>query len=279
MVRRFRVTANGGHDLWDEAMVRPLLLTIAVAFAAIFAHGCPSGGREKPAGGDAIVIEPTNSHDEAAETSQARQRMVRDQIEARAIEDPAVLAAMRAVPRHLFLPEAAREAAYEDHPVPIGHEQTMSQPFIVALMSELAEVEEGDRVLEVGTGSGYQAAILEEMGARVWSIEIVEPLAKGAAGLLAELGHDRVTVRHGDGYGGWPEEGPFDVIMLTAAPPQIPEPLLEQLAPGGRLVAPVGRHYQELVVVTAGLDGLQGRKILPVRFVPMTGRVLESPTP
>lgn len=243
--------------------------------AMVMAAGCPTGGRE-PSAGTEVVVEPGDAASDARRTTEAREAMVTDQIESRGVSDPRVLSAMRAVPRHVFLPEHARHAAYDDHPVPIGHDQTISQPFIVAYMSELAQVKEGDRVLEIGTGSGYQAAILEEMGARVFSIEIVEPLAKSAADLLRELGHDGVTVRHGDGYAGWPEEAPFDAIVLTAAPPEIPDPLLEQLAPGGRLVAPVGRHYQELVVITAGPDGLVGEKVLPVRFVPMTGRAQDE---
>lgn len=246
--------------------MRPVLVVAVI----VFATGCPGSGPETPGPADRVEAEASGAP--APESSREREGMVIDQIEARGISDPRVLAAMRAVPRHRFLPEHARQAAYEDHPVPIGHGQTISQPFIVAYMTQLAEVEEGDRVLEIGTGSGYQAAVLAEMGARVYSIEIVEPLAKSAAALLRELGYDRVTVRHGDGYEGWPEEAPFDVVMLTAAPPQIPRPLVDQLAEGGRLVAPVGRHYQELVLATKGPDGLVGEKVLPVRFVPMTGR-------
>lgn len=216
---------------------------------------------------------PAGASEQEAIRREARERMVRDQIEARGVEDPAVLAAMRAVPRHRFLPEELRGVAYDDHPVRIGHGQTISQPYIVALMTELSQIEPGDRVLEIGTGSGYQAAVLEEMGAEVFSIEIIEPLAESATKLLRELGHDRVTVRFADGYEGWPEEAPFDVVLLTAAPPQIPRPLVDQLAPGGRLVAPVGVHYQELVRLRSGPEGLVAEKILPVRFVPMTGRV------
>lgn len=204
--------------------------------------------------------------------SPARERMVREQIEARGIGDPAVLAAMRRVPRHLFMPEQVRHLAYEDHPVPIGYGQTISQPYIVAFMSELARVEPGDRVLEIGTGSGYQAAILDALGAEVFSIEIVEPLARRAEQTLGELGHSNVRIRSGDGFAGWPEEAPFDRIVLTAAPPRIPQPLIDQLAPGGRLIAPEGRHDQELMVLTKGEQGVVRESVLPVRFVPMTGR-------
>lgn len=259
-------------------MRRFLRLVVGLCLTTVL--GCPTSGRDTPAGPEVAAEDPVDTARDAEARSEAREKMVTDQIEARGVSDPRVLAAMRRVPRHLFLPEDARHAAYEDHPVPIGYDQTISQPFIVAYMSELAKVKEGDRVLEIGTGSGYQAAILEEMGAEVFSIEIVEPLAKSAEQLLRELGHDRVKVRHGDGYAGWPEEAPFDVVLLTASPPKIPDPLIEQLAPGGRLVAPVGRHYQELVVITAGPDGLVGEKVLPVRFVPMTGRAQsESPSP
>ena len=198
--------------------------------------------------------------------------MVRTQIEARSIHDPRVLRAMRTVPRHLFVPPAQRPQAYADHPLPIGREQTISQPYIVALMSELAAVGPGDRVLEVGTGSGYQAAVLAAMGCEVRSIEIIESLADEAGRRLADLGYD-VEVRAGDGYAGWPSASPFDAILITAAPPRIPEPLLEQLAVGGRLVAPVGVGVQVPTVVERTADGLREEAVLPVRFVPMTGKV------
>ena len=250
-------------------MMGPWRFVLPAWILAVVGLGCPPSGRDAPA--PAPVPEPVTVAAEDA-TAAAREAMVRTQIEPRGVKDPLVLDAMRRVPRHLFIPEHARHAAYEDHPVPIAHGQTISQPFIVAVMSELAGVKPGDRVLEIGTGSGYQAAILDEIGVEVWSIEIVEPLARSASALLRELGHDGVTVRHGDGYAGWPDEAPFDAILLTAAPPEIPEPLLDQLAPGGRLVAPVGRRFQELVVVTAGPDGREREVVFPVRFVPMTGR-------
>ncbi|MCA9718559.1 MAG: protein-L-isoaspartate(D-aspartate) O-methyltransferase [Myxococcales bacterium] len=197
--------------------------------------------------------------------------MVREQIAARGVADKNVLRAMRTVPRAAFVPTRARALAYEDHPLPIGHAVTISQPYIVALMSELAAVTPGDRALEIGTGSGYQAAVLAELGAEVYSIEIIEPLATAARATLAELGYTRVHVRHGDGYRGWPEQAPFQVIILTAAPPAIPAPLLEQLAPGGRLVAPVGERHQELVVIRRTPRGFRRESVIPVRFVPMTG--------
>jgi protein-L-isoaspartate(D-aspartate) O-methyltransferase len=201
----------------------------------------------------------------------ARARMVSEQIAARGVKDARVLDAMRTVERHQFVPEAERREAYDDHPLPIGHRQTISQPYIVALMTELAQVGPGERVLEIGTGSGYQAAILSVLAKEVWTIEIVEPLAREAADRLARLGYRNVTVRAGDGYAGWPEKAPFDAILLTAAPPEIPAPLLAQLAPGGRLVAPVGDFSQDLVVVERTPSGDRTRRVAPVLFVPMTG--------
>lgn len=204
---------------------------------------------------------------------QERLHMVSRQIEARDVRDPRVLGAMRKVPRHLFVPEAERPHAYDDRPLPIGYRQTISQPYIVALMSELAEVKPGDRVLEVGTGSGYQAAVLAEMGVRVFSIEIVEPLAKRATATLDALGYGtKVKVRAGDGYAGWPAHAPFDAIVVTAAPPKIPEPLKQQLKIGGHLVIPVGDYFQRLKVVTRTKKGFRERSVAPVRFVPMTGK-------
>ncbi|UCE88062.1 MAG: protein-L-isoaspartate(D-aspartate) O-methyltransferase [Deltaproteobacteria bacterium] len=199
--------------------------------------------------------------------------MVAEQIEARGVTDPRVLAAMRTVPRHAFVPESVREDAYRDHPLPIGHGQTISQPYIVAVMTELARVEAGARVLEVGTGSGYQAAVLAELTDAVYTIEIVEGLANAAARTLAELGYGSVRTRHGDGYRGWPEAAPFDAILVTAAAPAVPPALLEQLRVGGRLVIPVGDAYQELEVHTRTAEAVEVRRALPVRFVPMTGEI------
>jgi len=202
--------------------------------------------------------------------------MVRRQIEARGVRDARVLEAMRKVPRHRFMPESQRAHAYDDRPLPIAHGQTISQPYIVALMSELADVKPGDTVLEVGTGSGYQAAVLAEMGVKVFSIEIIEPLAKQATATLSELGYgNKVEVRHGDGYAGWPGRAPFDAVIVTAAPPKIPKPLKQQLKVGGRLVIPVGKHYQSLIRVTRTKDGFREESVIPVRFVPMTGKAQE----
>jgi len=198
--------------------------------------------------------------------------MVQQQIEPRDVRNPAVLQAMRSVPRHLFMPEGVRDMAYEDHPVPIGYGQTISQPYIVAVMTELLEPGKDHRVLEIGTGSGYQAAVLAGLVKHVYSIEIVPELARSASATLAHLGYRNVTVRHGDGYKGWPEEAPFDRIIVTAAPPEIPQALLDQLRPGGKLVAPVGSTVwgQDLVVVDKTAQGkLRRRSVFPVMFVPM----------
>ena len=210
---------------------------------------------------------------EAADFRADRERMVREQIESRGITNAQVLAAMRQVPRHEFVPEQWIDAAYEDHPLPIGHGQTISQPYIVALMTELLQPARGAKVLEVGTGSGYQAAILAEMGAEVWSIEILEPLATEAAARLKRLGYHKVHVKRGDGYLGWPEQAPFDGIMVTAGADHIPPPLIEQLKAGGRMVIPVGEAHaeQSLLLVEKALDGkISTRNVAPVLFVPLT---------
>jgi protein-L-isoaspartate(D-aspartate) O-methyltransferase len=201
--------------------------------------------------------------------------MVREQLESRDIRDTRVLQAMRAVPRHAFVPERYQNEAYDDHPLPIEAEQTISQPYIVALMTQLAALAPGQKVLEVGTGSGYQAAVLAQLGARVWSIEIVEELATTARERLRALGY-AVQVRHGDGYAGWPEVAPFDAILVTAAPPSVPEPLEQQLAVGGRLIVPVGRGSQELLLITRTETGYEQQHVLPVRFVPMTGKAQDG---
>jgi len=198
--------------------------------------------------------------------------MVSRQIEARGVRHPDVLDAMRSVPRHRFVPPDLRSAAYRDGPLSIGLEQTISQPYIVAVMTELLQPSRTMRCLEVGSGSAYQAAVLAELVDRVFTIEILPELARRAANQLAELCYDNVRSRVGDGFDGWPEEAPFDGILVTAAPAEIPRPLLDQLAPGGRLVIPLGRGSQDLVLVTRSGDELERRSVLPVRFVPMTGK-------
>jgi len=203
-----------------------------------------------------------------------REAMVARQIAGRGVKDRKVLAAMRRVQRHLFVPPGQRASAYADHPLPIGEDQTISQPYIVGLMSEALRLKPGARVLEIGTGSGYQAAILGELASEVYTIEIVRPLGERARRLLSRLGYKKIHVRIGDGYVGWPEKAPFDAIILTASPVKIPQPLTRQLKVGGTLVAPVGpAGDQRLIRLTRGKDGrIKRTHLLDVRFVPMTGK-------
>ena len=208
-----------------------------------------------------------------AERHSERLGMVARQIAARGVHDPLVLEALRNVPRHWFVPEALAARAYDDGPLPIGEQQTISQPYIVALMTEALQLRPGERVLEIGTGSGYQAAVLSEITPAVWSIEIVPALHASAVAAFGRHGYDTIRCRLGDGYAGWPEAAPFDAIIVTAAPQHVPPALVEQLAVGGRLCIPVGPpHDQELLVLTREDDGsLSRRTLAPVRFVPMTG--------
>lgn len=206
-----------------------------------------------------------------------RKRMVDTQIIARGVKDSLVLNAMNKVPRHEFVPESHKKYSYIDDPLPIGSEQTISQPYIVALMTELLKVDNNtSRVLEIGTGSGYQAAVLAEIVKEVYTIEIIPELAERAEKDLKRLGYKNVFVKCGDGYRGWKEHSPFDAIIITAAPPKIPEPLIEQLQIGGRMVLPLGDAYQELIVVIKTKDGYKTEENIPVRFVPMTGEVREK---
>ncbi len=201
-----------------------------------------------------------------------RDRMVSEQIISRGIKDQAVLAAMRRIPRHRFVPALYSAFAYHDGPVPISHGQTISQPFVVALMSDALALQGAKKVLEIGTGSGYQAAVLAEIVPNVFTIEIVEPLATEAAQTLAELGYRNIHTRVGDGYQGWPEEAPFDAIIVTASSEQVPQPLLDQLAVGGRLILPVGKAFQELqelVLYRRTTDGYERTRLSLVRFVPL----------
>jgi len=199
-----------------------------------------------------------------------RERMVQRQIVARGLTDPAVRGALRSVPRHRFVPEVSPELAYADRPLPIGHDQTISQPYIVARMTALVRPDSADRVLEVGTGSGYQAAVLASIVDSVYTIEIIPDLAASATERLRRLGYDNVVVRNGDGFDGWPARAPFDAIVVTAAPDAIPPPLLDQLAEGGRMIVPVGPAggTQDLTLVTNDNGKLTRRTLAPVRFVP-----------
>jgi protein-L-isoaspartate(D-aspartate) O-methyltransferase len=198
-----------------------------------------------------------------------KQRMVGQQLQGRGITDARVLDAMRKVKRHLFVPAYLRDAAYEDRPLPIGHGQTISQPYVVAYMTQALRVGPDDRILEIGTGSGYQAAVLAEIAKEVYSVEILEPLADSARLRLEEMGYENIKVRQGDGYRGWREHAPFDAIIVTAAPPEIPQGLANQLKVGGRMVVPIGLFYQELYLITRTETGFEKEVLLPVAFVPM----------
>ncbi len=206
----------------------------------------------------------------AADLAAQRQRMVEQHLKARGIKDERVLAAMAKVPREEFIPADARPSAYEDGPLPIGYDQTISQPYVVAFMTEQLRPKRSDRVLEIGSGSGYQAAILGELVAEVYTIEIVEPLAKSAEATLQRLGYNNVHIKAGDGYKGWPEEAPFDAIIVTCAPENVPQPLVDQLKDGGRMVIPVGERFaQQLYLLEKKNGQLKESVTLPVRFVPM----------
>ncbi len=198
-----------------------------------------------------------------------RNEMVLKQLKARDITDDRVLEVMGKVPRHLFVPDKYRHSAYDDHPLPIGYDQTISQPYIVAYMTQALKLQGDERALEIGTGSGYQAAVLAELCAQVYSIEIVPQLAQSAAKRLKNLGYNNVRVKAGDGYKGWKEYAPYDVIIVTAAPPELPKPLVKQLKIGGRIVIPEGDYFQVLRLYTKTEKGLERENLLPVRFVPM----------
>lgn len=248
-----------------QAVVFPLLGVLLIVLGTT---GCRAETIEKD-GNTVSLSTPTKA--ESARYAEERQRMVAEQIAARGVKDMLVLSAMRTVPRHEFVPDELRSAAYRDSPLPIGENQTISQPYIVALMTEALQLEGGEKVLEVGTGSGYQAAVLDEIADTVFSIEIIPSLAVRAESTLTRVGYGDVHVRTGDGYRGWPEMAPFDAVIVTAAPNHVPQPLLEQLAVGGRLVLPVGKRRQVLQVWTRTATGFETRNLVPVQFVPMTG--------
>ncbi len=202
-----------------------------------------------------------------------RARMVTTQIEKRGVKSDKVLEAMRKVPRHLFVPKKVRGSAYDDTPLSIGFGQTISQPYIVGLMTECLDLQGGEKILEVGTGSGYQAAVLAEIADSVFTVEIIAQLASRAENLLHEMNYNNIYVRHGDGYEGWPEQAPFDGIIVTAAPGHIPQPLVDQLKIGGRMIIPVGEWYQELILLRKKSPKKVSKEaVIPVRFVPMTGK-------
>jgi protein-L-isoaspartate(D-aspartate) O-methyltransferase len=239
-------------------MIKKAFYILTLSIFLIFLANCIEGNRVSPSGpkGDFKTM---------------RERMVETQIKARGVKDPRVLSAMLKVERHLFVPKGYQSSAYSDQPFPIGEGQTISQPYIVALMTELLDLKGEEKVLEIGTGSGYQAAILAELAKEVYTIEIIEALATSAKNLLLNLGYQNIHVKAGDGYLGWPEGAPFDAIMVTCAPDHIPKPLLEQLKEGGRLVVPVGAYSQELKKIVKRSGKIETTDIIPVIFVPMTG--------
>lgn len=240
--------------------MKPLILTLLLV---ILGSLCMNDREKKTQTGSNIKDDFATSRNE----------MVEYQIQARHIRNKNVLQAMRKVPRHKYVPAKYLYHAYEDNPLPIGYGQTISQPYIVAFMTEALELTGEERVLEIGTGSGYQAAILCELVKEVYSIEIVEPLCKTAQQTLAEQGYSNFQGRCGDGYAGWPEAAPFDAIIITAAPLEIPQPLVEQLKPGGKMILPVGDSFQKLIMVTKKPDGtVSSKDLIGVRFVPMTGK-------
>ncbi len=214
----------------------------------------------------------------AAADALSRQRatMVEEQIRARGVAQAEVLKAMEQVPRHLFAPRSVQDQAYLDQPLPLGQGRSIYQPYIVALMTELLELDRNDKVLEVGTGSGYHAAVLARIARQVYSIEINPGVAQNAVRRLSELGYRNVQVRVGDGYQGWSDWAPYDAILLSAAPPHIPQPLIDQLRVGGKMVVPLGGFIQDLLVITKTADGLERRRVIPVRLSPMTGRVRDG---
>lgn len=252
--------------------MKGLIISLPVCVSLIFCDAGP--------GVDSVETQNEQRQEatprEADEYGRARRALV-EQIRARGIEDSSVLKAMEKVPRHLFVPEQSRHLAYADRALPIGMGQTISQPAIVAYMTEAAGISEKEKVLEIGTGSGYQAAILGEVAREVYTIEIIPELAEGARRVLSELDYKNVYVKTGNGYLGWPEHAPFDAIVVTAAPEEIPQALVDQLAVGGKMVIPVGDKNQEMTIVERGREGVTKRTTIPVIFVPMTGK--PSPQP
>jgi len=276
------IKANLKHGLVKMKTIISLLLIIALVNQARCDVNEPSAQKPKDPN-DTKTARPEHKHPAFTERIEERAKMVATQITSRNVKDSNVLKAMRTVPRHSFVQHPIKNVwnsnltrAYRDHPLPIGFEQTISQPYIVAFMTEAMKLKPDSRVFEIGTGSGYQAAVCAELAAEVYTIEIVEPLAKRAEKLLKELGYKNVFVKAGDAYFGWPGKAPFDAIIGTAAAERIPEPLIEQLKPGGRMILPYENSlgFQYLVLVTKDDKGkLHKKNVMPVRFVPMTGEV------
>ena len=231
----------------------------------------PQGEPPSATGNQPREVAPFNQKSGATAYADQRQQMVQRQLVSRGITDARVLNAMLTVPRHSFVPASEVTCAYRDEPLPTSHGQTISQPYIVAFMTNAAAIPAHGRVLEVGTGSGYQAAVLAQLAAEVYSVEILEPLAQRASQTLQRLGYSNVQVKQGNGYEGWPEHAPYDAILVTAAPTRVPSALVDQLAMGGKLVVPVGYSSQTILVITRHLTGLSTDYTIPVRFVPMVG--------
>ncbi len=243
-----------------QVLVRSYILATVLFFIIAHMFGCAAKNNKKEVSWDVL----------------AREDMVYNQIKVRGIKDDRLIRAMLEVKRHRFVPNSLEKLAYGDYPLPIGEDQTISQPYVVALMTDELQLNATDRVLEIGTGSGYQAAILSLMAKDVFTIEIIASLADSAASRLASLGYENVHVRHGDGFLGWPEEAPFDAIIITCAPSELPEPLVLQLAEGGRLIVPLGDDFQMLTLYRKKAGALEKREIIPVRFVPMKGLIEEQ---
>jgi protein-L-isoaspartate(D-aspartate) O-methyltransferase len=254
----------------SPAFARLLAVLLIHPCLLICNGGCSTDGQQASQKEQAQASSP-----EAAEFARLRERMVRDQLRARDIADPKVLAAMLKVPRHEFVPADLVRSAYNDSALPLDAGQTISQPYIVAYMTQALELSGTERVLEIGTGSGYQAAVLAEIVPEVYTIEILPKLQENASATLGRLGYRNIHFRVGDGYLGWPEHAPFDRIIVTAAPEEVPQPLLDQLKDGGLLIAPIGRLSQELVVFEKDKSKIKRRSTIPVRFVPMTGKAQE----
>lgn len=261
---------------WCGAVSRFAIIMMAFTWTSACGEAPESG---TPTGKSAGRTQATNDAPQVAEEDfrQQRELMVEKQLVARDIVEQRVLEAMRTVPRHKFVSPQFRRVAYSDSALPIAHGQTISQPYIVALMTQLVRPSPQSKALDIGTGSGYQAAVLAELVGEVYSIEIIEPLAKSAKTRLERLGYKNIQVKHGDGYRGWPKEAPFDMIIVAAAPDHVPPALVEQLKPGGRLVIPTGKYFQSLLLFEKAADGtVSEQNIAPVAFVPMTGEA-ENP--
>jgi protein-L-isoaspartate(D-aspartate) O-methyltransferase len=272
---------SAARKKWIETSI--ILLILVSLPAVTFVGSCDkkrdqvAAVQNEPADTNQTTVDPNDKNNPAfSERLEERKKMVAMQIAVRGINDANVLEAMRKVPRHAFMPAAQQRYAYVDSALPIEHGQTISQPYIVAFMTEALQLDPNSKVLEIGTGSGYQAAVCADVAREVYTIEIVEELAASAAKVLKELGYDNIHVRAGDGYFGWPEHAPFDAIIGTAAAGHVPKPLLEQLKPGGRMILPVEGQFgfQHLILITKDENGnLQQKNVMPVRFVPMTGEV------